>query len=144
MYTDPNAWFVCLLDGDTGNPSWKTTGYALGNASIYDAIETSSGLIVAVGATATTIVLEDWNLDAWGPELPFIAVLDDTGALQKLVVCNVDIADMFYSIIETDPLDCEFLITGKDTTSNELVLLRAIIPTDPENWSRAELVTGND
>ncbi len=133
VYTDPNAWFVCLMDGDTGNPLWKTTGYGLGNAAIYDAIETSSGLIVAVGATATTIVLEDRDLDTWGPELPFIVVLDDTGVLQKLVVCDANLADMFYSIIETDPLECEFLITGKDTTSNELVLLRTIIPTDPED-----------
>lgn len=43
-------------------------------------------------------------------------------------------ADMFYNIIETNQLECEFLIAGNDRISNELVLLRTIIPTDPEEW----------
>lgn len=131
--TSPNAWFVCLLDGDTGNPRWKTTGYALGMAGVYEAIETSSGLIVAVGATARIVVPEGYPRSAWGLKLPFITVLDCTGAFQKTVVCDLDLADWFYSIIETDPLESEFLIAGEDTTSNELVLLRAIISTEQDN-----------
>lgn len=131
--TSPKAWFVCLLDGDTGNPLWKTTGFALGMASVYEAIEASSGLIVAVGATSRIVVPEGYPRSAWGSKLPFIAVLDCTGALQKMVVCDLDLADWFYSIIETDPLECEFLIAGDDTTSNELVLLRAIISTEQNN-----------
>ncbi len=66
--------------------------------------------------------------------MPFIAALNDTGDLQKLVILETDLADMFYNIIETNPFECEFLIAGKDRISNELVLLRIIIPTDPEEW----------
>ena len=131
--TSPNAWFVCLLDGDTGNPRWKTTGYALGMAGVYEAIEASSGLIVAVGATARIVVPEGYPRSAWGSKLPFITVLDCTGAFQKTVVCDLDLADWFYSIIETDPLESEFLIAGEDTTSNELVLLRTIILNEQDN-----------
>lgn len=133
-YTDPNTWFVCLLDGDTGNPLWKTTGCALGNATVHDVIETSSGLIVAVGSTARIVESEDFDSPSCGPGFPFIAALNSTGELQKLVILETDLSDMFYNIIETNPLECEFLIAGNDRISNELVLLRTIIPTDPEGW----------
>ncbi len=133
--TSPDIWFVCLLDGDTGDPLWKTINFGLGEARCYDAIETSSGMIVAVGATSRSFTPEDApHRTTWGPKYPFIAVLDSAGAFQKLVICDLDMANMFYSIIETDPINNEFLIAGGDTLINELVLLRAIIPTDPEIW----------
>ena len=133
--TSPDIWFVCLLDGDTGDPLWKTINFGLGEARVCDAIETSSGMIVAVGTTARSFTPEDAPYRTiWGPKLPFIAVLDSTGAFQRLVICDLDLTDIFYSIIETDPINNEFLIVGDDSVSNELVLLRAIIPTDPENW----------
>ena len=131
--TTPDAWFLCLIEGDTGTPLWKSTGYVLGEASIRQAIETSSGLIVAVGATARSIVPEGAVYSAWGPKLPFIAVMDGTGEFQTLVVTGLDLTDSFHSIIETDPLECGFLIAGEDTSSNELVLLRVIIPFEEDN-----------
>lgn len=131
--TSPDIWFVCLLDGDTGDPLWKTINFGLGEAWVYDAIETSSGMIVAVGSTATSLMAEDGsNRTVWGSKLPFIAILDSRGAFQKLVICDLDLTGRFFSIFETDPPGCEFLIVGDDSTSNEHILFRAIIPVDPE------------
>ena len=133
--TSPDISFICLLDGDTGDPLWKTINFGLGEALAYDAIETISGMIVAVGSTARSITPEDApHRTTWGPKYPFIAVLDPAGTFQKLVICDLDMANMFYNIVETDPINNEFLIAGGDTLINELVLLRAIIPTDPEIW----------
>ncbi|MCD4700922.1 MAG: hypothetical protein K8S24_03600 [Candidatus Aegiribacteria sp.] len=126
-FNDPMTWFVCLLDGDTGKPLWKTTGCALGSAVVIDVIETSSGLIVAVGVTMRIIMLEDHDYPVLDQNMPFIVVLDSAGELQELVVCDIDLADVFYSIIETNPLENEFLITGEDIASNQQVLLRATI-----------------
>ncbi|NOQ22832.1 MAG: hypothetical protein GQ565_09350 [Candidatus Aegiribacteria sp.] len=103
-------------------------------AGVYEAIEASSGLIVAVGATSRIVVPEGYNRSAWGSKLPFITILDCTGALQILEVFDhLDLADSFNSVIETDPSECEFLIACDDTTSNELVLLRAIILIEQNN-----------
>ena len=127
--TSPDISFVCLLDGDTGDPIWKTIYLGLGQAMVYDAIETSSGMIVAVGSTAESVRPEDGSPRwIWGSSNPFIAVIDSAGAIQKLVVCDFDKAYWFRSIIETDPINNEFLIAGGLT--GELVLLRVIIPTD--------------
>ncbi len=132
--TSPDALFVCLLDGDSGELLWRTVNFALGEAEVRDAIETSSGMILAVGATAESIVPEDAYYTVWGSKFPLIAVLNGSGELQKVLVCDLDLTDVFYSIIETDQRESEFLIFGGDSLSNESVLLRAIIPTDPENW----------
>ncbi len=91
-------------------------------------------MILAVGATAESIVPEDAYYTVWGSKFPLIAVLNGSGELQKVLVCDLDLTDVFYSIIETDQRESEFLIFGGDSLSNESVLLRAIIPTDPENW----------
>ena len=50
--TDSDFSYVCLLDGDTGDPVWKTVILAMGESSAYDAVETTSGMILAVGTTA--------------------------------------------------------------------------------------------
>ncbi|MCD4776795.1 MAG: hypothetical protein K8S15_12185 [Candidatus Aegiribacteria sp.] len=128
-FTSPVAGFVCLLDGDTGNPLWRNAGYFRGMASVYDAVETSSGHVIAVGTTARSVELEETPRTMWGTELAFIAVLDATGTLQKMVVCDLDIANCFYSIIETDQSECEFLIVGTGSSSYELVFLKVIIST---------------
>lgn len=127
--TSPDISFVCLLDGDTGNPLWKTVYLGLGQAVVLDAIETSSGMIVAVGSTGESVRPEDGSPRwVWGSRNPFIAILDPDGAIQKLVVCDFDKAYGFRSIIETDPINNEFLIAGG--LEGELALLRVIIPTD--------------
>ena len=137
--TSSDGLFVCLLDGDSGELLWRTVNFALGEAEVCDAIETSSGMILAVGATAESIIPEDAYYTVWGSKFPLIAVLNGSGELQKVLVCDLDLTDVFYSIIETDQRESEFLIFGGDSLSNESVLLRAIIPTDPENWG-----TGHD
>ena len=132
--TDPDLYFVCLLDGDTGDPLWEITGAGLGNATIYDVIETSSGMIIATGATAISYSPEGYYYSVWGRKLPFIAIFSETGALQKMVVVDLDPTDLFSSIVEINPSENEFLIAGSDSLSNQLVFLRAIIPTDIESW----------
>ncbi len=133
IYDDPQAWFVCLLDGDTGNPLWKTTGLARGTAFVSEAIETSSGLIVFAGNTARCSVSEDSDEISLDVMMPFIAALDSTGELQELVVLDAELADVIYGIVEVNPLDSEFLITGRSTTSGKLVLLRVSIYANQEN-----------
>jgi hypothetical protein len=129
--TDPVVSFVCLLDGETGDPVWKTVYLGHGQAAFYDAVEASSGAIVAVGATAESVRPEDGsNRWVWGERSPFIAVLDPDGAMQSLVVFDFDETYEFRSIIEIDPIHSEFLIAGK--LDGELVLIRMIIPTYPE------------
>jgi len=134
--TDPDLYFVCLLDGDTGDPLWKTTGAGLGEATIYDVIETSSGMIVAVGATAVSVFPEGQYYSTWGRKLPFIAIFSETGALQKMVVVDLYLTNLFSSIIENKYSENEFLIAGSDSLSNQMVFLRAIIPADIESWER--------
>ncbi|MCK5786715.1 MAG: SUMF1/EgtB/PvdO family nonheme iron enzyme [Candidatus Sabulitectum sp.] len=134
--TDPDLYFVCLLDGDTGIPLWKITGAGLGEATIYDVVETSSGMIVAVGATAVSFFPEGQYYSMWGRTLPFIAVIDGTGVLQKTIVFDLGLTDLFSSIIEKEYSENEFLIAGSDSLSNQMVFLRAIIPTDIESWER--------
>jgi len=133
-YTSPDAWFVCLLDGDTGNPLWKTTGYALGEARVLDAIETSDGSVIAVGETGESVIPEGACYSLWGPKHPFIAVLEDDGSLIDLEVFELREADSFEAVIEYDsgldymydsvPPPLEFIVAGVDTTSSELVLVR--------------------
>lgn len=125
--TSPVAGFVCFLDGDTGNPLWKNTGYFHGMARVLDAIETSSGHVIAVGTTARSVESEESPFPMWGTEQAFIAVLDGAGVLQERMACDLDIANCFYSIIETDQSECEFLIVGTGSSSYELVFLKAII-----------------
>ncbi len=133
--TSPDGLFVCLLDGDSGELLWKTVNFAIGEAEVCDAIETSSGMIVAVGTTARSITPEDAPYcTIWGSKFPLIAVLNDSGELQKVLVCDLDLTDNFYSIIETDQQESEFLIFGGDSLCNESVLLRVIIPTDSASW----------
>ncbi|MEA3265788.1 MAG: SUMF1/EgtB/PvdO family nonheme iron enzyme, partial [Candidatus Fermentibacteria bacterium] len=134
--TDPVSCFVCLLDGETGKPMWKITGSGLGNARIYDAVEAPSGLIVAVGVTATSFVPEGQNYSVWARKYPFIAVLDETGALLKVIVLDLDFADLFSSIAKIDYAENQFIIAGSDSVSGQMVFLRAIIPTDHESWER--------
>jgi len=133
-YTCPDAWFVCLLDGDTGNPLWKTTGYALGEARVLDAIETSDGSVIAVGETGESVIPEGACYTLWGPRHPFITVLESDGSLIDLEVFEPGEADSFEAVIEYDsgrdymydsvipPND--FLVAGVDTTSSTLVLVR--------------------
>ena len=104
---------------------------------VYDALETSSRMIVAVGSTAESVRSEDGsNRYVWGASIPFIAILDPAGAIQKLVVCDFDKAYGFRSIIKTDPINNEFLIAGGLT--GELVLLRVIVPQTRGNWSNGD------
>ncbi len=126
-FTSPVAGFVCLLNGDTGNPRWRNAGYFRGMASVYDAIEISSGHVIAVGTTARSVESEESPFPMWDTKQAFIAVLNATGTLQKMVVCDLDIANCFYSIIETDQSESEFLIVGTGSSSYELVFLKVII-----------------
>lgn len=127
--TSPVAGFVCLLNGDTGNPIWRNAGFFRGMANVYDAIETSSGHVIAVGTTAGSVESEESPFTMWGTKQAIIVVLDAAGTLQKMVVCDLEIADCFYSIIETDQSECEFLIVGTGSSSYELVFLKVIITT---------------
>jgi len=134
LMNTPDAWFICLLDGDTGEPLWKVTGFALGEAGVQDVTETSEGSIVAVGETAVSFVPEGMAYAAWGPKRPFIAVLDSDGTLIDFEVFELNNADSFEAVIEYDSgrdyiYDSvvpprEFIVAGVDTTSSELVLVR--------------------
>ncbi len=132
--TTADASFVSLLEGASGNPVWKIIEYALGEARILDIIETSSGHFVAVGETAESVTPENKNYCIWGARQPLLIVLDSGGNLLNLEVLNPDRMNSFKSIIELEDYSIngnEFLIAGVDSSTCELVLIRACL-TDIE------------
>lgn len=127
----PKACFVCLLDGETGDVLWKMKHFGLGSARILDAIETSSGLIVAVGVTGRHM----WPPDPETGSLlsstkPFIAVMNNSGGLLQGIVCDFEFATRLISIVELESAENEFLIAGVKSASQELVLIRTRIQPD--------------
>ncbi len=131
--TDDHAFFVCLLDGDTGETIWSALHHGLGEAEAIDVAETASGMIVAVGATA------EGRSPGLGPRerrYPMLAVLDGSGSLLKVLALDLPEICCLQSVIQTEEGGDGFLVLSQDSTSSEAVLIEARIPTDPEFWGR--------
>jgi len=133
--TSSDAMYVALLDGDTGESRWKAITYVLGEASAGDIVETSSGRIVAVGATAesTHPTPEQDFVNIWSDERhPFAAVLDPDGTLRGSVVYYSTEVDEFNGIIETDPESEELLILASPSYHEPAgrILIRAHVETE--------------
>ena len=135
--TSPDTWFVCLLDGSTGEPLWKITGPGLGEARLLHAVETESGRIIAVGETAESVVPEGMAYTLWGPRRPLTVLLDRSGALLDQDSFQPEMTDSFLSVAEFDygdgprsadvlPPD-HFLIAGADSLSGGLTLVHMVV-----------------
>jgi hypothetical protein len=134
FYTSPTRWFVCLLDGDTGQPMWVTTGEGLGEASLLGVTEASDGSIVGVGQTAPAEVREGMVCPVWGARQALAVMLDGSGSLSGSVtedpgsiaswqaVAGYDSGRDYAYDSAVPPL--EFLVAGVDTVYNELAVLR--------------------
>lgn len=121
----PSASFVLLLEGETGDILWKMKHFGLASSLISDAIETSSGLIVAVGVTGR----HNWPMAAgtrsvWTASEPFVAMMNSSGELLRIIVCDFEFTTNLYSIVELDSAENEFLIAGIKSSSRELVLIK--------------------
>lgn len=131
--TDDHAFFVCLLDGETGETIWSALHHGLGEAEAIDVAETASGMIVAVGATA------EGRSPGFGPRerrYPMLAVLDGSGSLLKVLALDLSEICCLQSVIQTEEGGDGFLVLGQDSTRSEAVLIEARVPTDPEFWGR--------
>ena len=135
--TSPDAWFVCLLEGSTGEPLWKITGSGLGEARLLHAVETESGRIIAVGETAESVVPEGMAYSIWGSRRPLTVLLDRTGALLDQSSFQPEMTDSFLAVAEFEygdtpwfdgvlPLD-RFLIAGADSLSGGLTLVHMVV-----------------
>jgi hypothetical protein len=133
-FTTPEAWFVCILDGDTGEPVWKASGFGLGMAGAFQAIETESGLLLAVGSTSIPVVAEGCSFSTRGENLPLLVVLDGEGNVLGEVVIGLQSSSWLTGIACADPSTDEYLAAGTSPGSEEVFLVRMTIPTDPSSW----------
>ncbi len=132
-FTTPGAWYVCILDGDTGEPVWKTTGFGLGTANAFQTVETDSGLLLAVGSTSIPVVA-GCGLSTCEEMLPLLVVLDGEGNLLGESVIGLQSSNWLTGIACADPSADEYLAAGTSPGSEEVFLVRMTIPTDPSSW----------
>lgn len=123
-FTSPEAWFVCLLDGETGELVWKATGAGTGLAGLNQAIETPSGALIGVGETSAPGDEQPW---AWGEKSPLLVVLGPDGALIEEAAIGPVSADELTGIAATDGPGV-FLAAGRDNGTMSVVLARVRIP----------------
>jgi hypothetical protein len=140
FYTSPEEWFVCLLDGSSGEPVWSTHGRAEGEARFLDVAAMSDGRILAVGETAESVVQEGMSWTAWGSRMPLVTIFEGDGTLEYLDTPGSAHIHSLQGLMEYDagmdyvydsvlpPLD--FIVAGVDTTSDELVLVRASVSAE--------------
>ncbi len=128
--TGPQASFVSLLDGETGEILWKVVDYGLGMARIYDVAETSSGSFVAVGVTGICNRTPHPQSGYWAFSVPFVLMIDSYGEFQKSIAYSPDLTRRFRRIVELEAGDNEFMVTGNDTLTNEQIFLKAVFQVD--------------
>lgn len=124
--TSPDAMYVCLIDGSTGQPLWKTTSYLLGEATAHDLVETPSGMILAVGATAESTSPEgSSNVSIWSDDhLPMVAVVSPDGELLAATPCDDTGVSSFRGVIGLNPAENEFIVFGSTGEQDRFDLLR--------------------
>ena len=129
--TSPSAMYVALLEGNTGEPRWKTALYLMGVARAYDVVMTSSGGIVAVGSTAEAVYPEDGpNVALWGEPRPFAVLLDPDGEMLASRVCDSSPLAAYTGALESDTDAGVFFFTGAMSIrepSSHFTVLRALV-----------------
>lgn len=123
-FTSPAEWFVCLLDGETGEPLWKAVGSGIGLAAFEQAIETPTGIVIGVGKTSAPLDGETWM---WGECFPLLVVLGPDGTLVEEASVGLESADGLTGIAATGTPGV-FLAAGLDTGMMSVVLARIRIP----------------
>lgn len=128
--TTPAAWFICLLEGATGELLWKAAGFGLGESEICDAIELPGGRILAVGSTW------EWDDDhiTSGTPRPFLIVLDPSGQLLDSLILE-EVAGCFQSLISHPADRGRFLLAQSGGDPERLTLLEMTLPLDQDSWS---------
>lgn len=122
-FTSPEEWFVCLLDGETGEPVWKATGAGMGLAGLNQAVEAPSGALIGVGATSAPGDEQPW---VWGPACPLIVVIGQDGTLiEEAAACPVPVDEL--TGIAFDGVPGVFLTAGRNTGTMSMILARVRI-----------------
>lgn len=111
--TSPKAMFAALLDGGSGEAAWKAIDYGDGMAGARDIVETASGGIVAVGATAPAVYPDEGPRFArWGEDpRPYAALIGPEGNLRESRAFASSAADVFTGVLES-PIAGELIIIG--------------------------------
>ncbi len=117
-FTSPEEWFVCLLDGETGEPVWKATGAGMGLAGLNQVTEAPSGALIGVGATSAPGGEQPW---VWGAAYPLLVIIEPDGTLIEEAVVGLASADELTGIAATD-VPGVFLTAGSDTGQGVTVL----------------------
>lgn len=129
--TTPGAWFVCMLDGATGELLWTATGFGAGDAEIADAIELPDGRILAAGST------RDWDESSpirYGAPHPFLLMFDPSGRVLDSLILD-DSPGGFHSLI-AHPAGCDrFFVALCGGDGEDLALLEMTIPVDRDSWN---------
>ncbi len=123
--TSADSLFVTMLAGGNGEPVWKTLYSGLGEALALDVIQTSSGRIIAVGATSETAYTDSFPAaDIWSADpCPLVMVLDENGELLEAEIALNTSAEAFHKVIQAE---CEDLfILG--SSGDGCLLIRALL-----------------
>jgi len=115
------GWFVCLLDGETGEVIWKNTGTGLGAAALFDGSMVSSDVIITIGSTAEAVTPPDMNYSIWGDQKSMMLFFDADGLLFDSLIggSELNTGEIFIGNILVDD---EFFIIGSDLSSNTMKL----------------------
>ena len=119
---DVTGWFVCLLDGATGEVIWKNTGTGLGAAALFDGIMLGSDVIITVGSTAEAVIPQEMVYSLWGEKKSLIVFLDIDGhVIDSSIGCSESV-ESFESIIDIDLTNDKFFIIGSDSSFDRMIL----------------------
>lgn len=123
-FTSFHAWFICLLDGETGAPIWRATGAGMGLAGLHQVIETPSGVLIGVGTTSAPGNQEyPW---IWGEKSPLLVVVGLDGTVLGETVPDLGTVSRLTGIAPLADRD-EFLIAGVDSVAAGMALARVKI-----------------
>lgn len=128
--TTPSAMFVALLDGESGEPIWKTTCHLLGEAAANDVAVLASGGFIVVGSTAETVHTEEYpNVAQWGEERPFAVLLSENGKPLGSTLCSGSLARSFNGVIQAHPLTGELILLGAPSSDEpfDVMVLGALV-----------------
>ena len=120
----PSAMFVALLDGDSGEPLWRSADHLQGEACAWDAVQLLSGGFAAVGSTSETVYTEEYpNIAQWGVEQPFVAFLDEEGNLTTAGLCRGTSAERVTGVIQPEGTSGELVILGSPSFHDPVTLV---------------------
>lgn len=122
-FTSFHAWFICLLDGETGAPIWRATCSGMGLAGLHQVIEAPS-VLVGVGTTSAPGGQEyPW---VWGDKNPLLVVVSLDGTALGKTVPDLGTVTRLTGIATLADPD-EFLIAGVDSVAAGMALARVSI-----------------